>query len=230
MNSNPLIGLGLASLTLALTPWSPSPAASAQAPTRTAPAASVMAPAAPVVMAPAAPVVILYNHTTGRCLDLPGAGKGKRFGPVEQWLCRPETDDNQRFEMRAAGKHGPYQRFMLRNQKDGYCLDLPTAGAVPSGTRLREGRCVPSDNQMWYRVPVRGGAWLLVNEKSKLCLDVVGAKPATLRAPLAVATCSMTDDHVWRMVPPSQVVGDDVPAPKPAKPAPAAKTAKPAKT
>jgi hypothetical protein len=32
------------------------------------------------------------------------------------------------------------------------------------------------------------------------------------------------------MVPPSQVVGDDVPAPKPAKPAPAAKTAKPAKT
>lgn len=206
MSSPATIGFGLASLSLALAPLSAPAWASAGAGAAAAPAA------------PKPELVILKNHVTGRCLDLPGAGKGTRFGPVQQWLCRPETDDNQRFVTLPRGKHGAYDRFMLQNHKDRYCLDLPTAGAVRSGTRLREGLCRPNDNQMWYRVPVRGGAWLLVNEKSKLCLDVVGVKSRKLNAPLAVSRCSMTDDHVWRMVHPSKVVGEDVPAP--AKPAP----------
>ncbi len=214
MSSPALIGYGLASLSLLLAPLVGSAGATSTA------AGGVGAPAAPA--APKPELVILKNHVTGRCADLPGAGKGKRFGPVEQWLCRPETDDNQRFVTLPRGKHGAYDRFLLQNHKDRYCLDLPTAGAVPSGTRLREGLCRPKDNQLWYRVPVRGGAWLLVNEKSKLCLDVVGVKSTKLNAPLAVSTCSMTDDHVWRMVHPSKVVGNDVPAAKPA-PKPVAK-------
>ncbi len=222
MSTSALLGLGVASISLALAPLaapSATPAASMTHATSLVSAAQATA-AASAAQAPGArkpELVILVNHTTGRCLDLPGAGKGTRFGPVQQWLCRPEIDDNQRFVTLPRGMHGPYERFMLQNHKDRYCLDLPTAGAVKSGTRLREGLCRANDNQMWYRIPVRGGAWLLVNEKSRLCLDVVGTKSTALNAPLAVSTCSMADDHVWRMLHPSKVTGQDVPAPKPVR-------------
>jgi hypothetical protein len=151
----------------------------------------------------------IKNKTTGRCADVPGFGKGYPNAPVNQYTCRFATSDNQRWTFvpngTATGASGTkYNQYLIKNAKDGLCLDAPGFGTNANGARIIEYTCAgdPSkDNQQWYTVVRtangRTGVWI-VNTKSKKCLDVSGTNAGN-DARLTLFTCSdaKTEDHYW---------------------------------
>lgn len=148
---------------------------------------------------------LFLNYATGKCLDLPGYGKGTVNGPVLQYECNPTDSDNQLFTIEATGLTSEgRQLVVIRNVKDGLCLDLANYGAVPAGTAVTEYYCRPTfgDNQLfWFKtvyLPSAGTDLLeIVNHASGLCLDVAGVRTGGNGARINVYTCSVNDDHLW---------------------------------
>jgi hypothetical protein len=148
--------------------------------------------------------VLIKNRMTGLCMDVPGYGRGKVDGSVEQFTCDGSNNDNQLWDLvvnqKGAGPGGA-DLFTIRNAKDDYCADLPDFGAKPVHTRVHEYYCRPGsgDNQMWYLDKRANGAFWIRNHVSKgLCLDVAGEDGAGARgAKLMLFTCSDGDDHLW---------------------------------
>ncbi|MGW4020807.1 RICIN domain-containing protein [Streptomyces sp. NPDC005009] len=146
----------------------------------------------------------LKNVATGKCADLPYNEKGTVDGPVSQFDCRPTTQDNQLWDLEVAdsnGGPGGASLFVIRNRKDGLCMDLPYHGSVAAGTEVTEFHCRPAeDNQLWWLVPRPGGYWIR-NAASDLCMSVVGGSSAGNDARLQVARCgSGTGEQRWSVV------------------------------
>ncbi|OLT19605.1 hypothetical protein BJF79_47695 [Actinomadura sp. CNU-125] len=148
--------------------------------------------------------VLLHNVMTGLCADVPGFGKGKVDGPVEQFACDGSAKDNQRWDLvvnqKGAGPDGA-DLFTIRNAKDGLCMDLPGYGPPAKTAKVTEWRCNPGggDNQMWYLDRKKPGRFWIRNQSSGgLCLDVAGVNGAGgPAADLTVYPCAMTGDHLW---------------------------------
>ncbi|WP_117208518.1 RICIN domain-containing protein [Allorhizocola rhizosphaerae] len=143
--------------------------------------------------------VVIWNATTGKCVDIPGYGNGTVNGPVNQYTCDNSTADNQRFIFDDLGIGDGF--YNIRNEKDGLCLDVPNYGSVGSGTLVSEYHCDYStaDNQLYYlEVRPSGYYWIRnVASDGDLCLDVAGFGTGGNDARLTLYTCSDTDDHLW---------------------------------
>ncbi|MFF9486140.1 RICIN domain-containing protein [Streptomyces sp. NPDC014676] len=146
----------------------------------------------------------LKNVATGKCADLPYFEKGSVDGPVSQYNCRPTTQDNQLWDLEVAdadGGPGGASLFVIRNRKDGLCMDLPDYGSVAAGTKVTEYHCRPAaDNQLWWLDP-RSGGYRIRNAASDLCMSVAGGSAAGNDARLQVARCgSGTGEQRWSVV------------------------------
>ncbi|MFB7496777.1 RICIN domain-containing protein [Streptomyces sp. NPDC056161] len=153
--------------------------------------------------------VLMENKATGKCADIPDFGKGTKDGPVNQYICRPTTADNQLWDMKVTdsdGGPGGASLFVIQNRQDGFCFDLPYYGSVSPGTKVTEYYCdgTNRDNQQWWLDPRPDGYWIR-NVASNLCLDVTGGSSAGDDAHLQVSVCGDTQGSAQRWMP-SQVV------------------------
>jgi len=151
---------------------------------------------------------LIYNVRTGKCVDLPSFGWNPVDTPVTQYTCAAGGGDNQMWfshETRTVDGDPLYQ---LVNSASGLCLDLPSYGAAPAGSRVATYTCNSSpenDNQEWILDEVGPGSYLIVNYKNKLCLDVSGdaynGGDLANDLPLTVYYCQNLnndyDDHIW---------------------------------
>jgi hypothetical protein len=150
--------------------------------------------------------VLLKNVSTGQCADVPNYGNGRVDGPVNQYPCNGTSGDNQLWDLvphPEAGK-GPDGSvlFVIRNSKDGLCLDLPNFTGVSGGTRITEYHCRPArnDNQFYWLDRRSDGTYWIRNLASRnLCLNVAGAGTGRNDAALQIGTCndSSQDDTHW---------------------------------
>ncbi|WP_051718277.1 MULTISPECIES: RICIN domain-containing protein [unclassified Streptomyces] len=150
--------------------------------------------------------VLLKNVTTGQCADVPNYGNGKVDGPVNQYPCNGTSADNQLWDLvphQEAGKGpGGSVLFLIRNSKDGLCLDLPNYGGVAGGTRITEYPCQATrrDNQYYWLDRRSDGTYWIRNLASRnLCLNVAGPGTGRNDAALQIGTCndSANDDAHW---------------------------------
>ncbi|MEV8602749.1 RICIN domain-containing protein [Streptomyces griseoviridis] len=150
--------------------------------------------------------VVLKNKKWSLCLDLPGTGKGKKDQRVQDGACVTSSADNQRWTL-AKSSSGQGTRgadlYLIRNVKDGLCLDLPYYEGRRASTPVSEFTCdgTDHDNQLWWFDKRANGTYWVRNQKSgDLCLDVARADKATAHAGLTIFGCSDLDDHQWRFV------------------------------
>jgi hypothetical protein len=153
---------------------------------------------------PYGPYFIL-DLATKECIDLPGSGPGPRDGPVNQFPCTKTGDDNQEwsFEPRTVDGNGN-QLYWIRNTDDGFCIDVPGQGPVPSSTLLDETGCFDQDNQNFRLEPkvTKGGFtyYWLRNTVADMCIDVDGPGTGGPSARLTLVPCMSNDDHEWALV------------------------------
>ncbi|WP_437088130.1 RICIN domain-containing protein [Streptomyces sp. enrichment culture] len=97
---------------------------------------------------------------------------------------------------------------LIKNEKYGFCLDLPGTGKSKPNTLVQDGACRASsgDNQKWAleRVADGGGTreadlYLIHHVKSGLCLDLYGDGPAQVASPAGLFGCnsSTVDNQLW---------------------------------
>ncbi|MFG3254886.1 RICIN domain-containing protein [Streptomyces sp. NPDC048172] len=146
----------------------------------------------------------LVNAMTGMCADVPGKGKGKDGGHINQDPCADDRgEDNQVwiFDVKQR-KPGKGRLFVIRNSKDGRCMDLPGYGSVPGATGVVEAGCdgTAKDNQLWWLDDRDDGKhWIRNYRSEQMCLDVSGKKfgGGGEDARLTVVPCNPKDDHAW---------------------------------
>ncbi|MFG1890456.1 RICIN domain-containing protein [Micromonospora sp. NPDC049051] len=148
----------------------------------------------------------IYNLRYKVCVDVPNFGPGRSEGPVGQFECARNRDDNQQwtFEPRGVDSSGGYQLYWIRNIDDRLCIDLPGSGKVEANTAVQQYECRDHDNQYFRLEPKRdsGGLqyyWLRAT-KSGMCLDIPSQGNADPKAPLTLFPCSSGDDHEWALV------------------------------
>ncbi|MBO8188884.1 RICIN domain-containing protein [Streptomyces spirodelae] len=147
---------------------------------------------------------MVVNRRTGKCVDLPGTGKGKPDGRVQQGACDTSAGargGNQRWHLDLKKKDagpGDADLYLIRNVKDGLCLDLPAFGPVKSTTPVTEYHCrAKNDNQLWWFDKQSDGTYWIRNHKSgHLCLDVADRKKA--HAHLRIVGCEDNSVQQWR--------------------------------
>ncbi|MEV8565922.1 RICIN domain-containing protein [Streptomyces sp. NPDC051322] len=162
--------------------------------------------------------VLVQNTATGLCMELPGRDAGKINGPVVENDCNPTDQDNQIWDFEVRYAHGGPNGaplFQMRNVKDHLCVDLGELGGRPSGTPLAEFTCVGTlaDNQLWWlEKQPNGGYWFHNYASNQMCLNVAGFlhpgpnQPSETSQLTIFDPCSNTDDREWRIlkVEPSQ--------------------------
>ena len=143
--------------------------------------------------------VFVKNAASGLCADLPNYGPGTIDGPVNQYHCRRGDTDNQVWTVQVVpGLKGPggAPLFVVRNDMDDHCMDLPFYAGKPAGTKVTEYYCRPvkSDNQLWYRTHTTGSRYRIHNEASHgLCLGVTSRSHAADEQ-LEIHKCGAGDD------------------------------------
>ncbi|WP_052425195.1 RICIN domain-containing protein [Streptomyces fulvoviolaceus] len=152
--------------------------------------------------------VLLKNIATNRCADLPGSGKGKSGGSVNQHLSCSSTD-NQLWDLKVTypdSGPGGSSLFVIKNRTDGLCMDLPYYTNVKPETQTTEHACdgSNSDNQLYWLDPRPEGYWIR-NAASNMCIGVNGGSSATDNAYLKVVKCGDTSVSAQRWIV-SQVV------------------------
>ncbi len=151
--------------------------------------------------------VMLRNVLTGLCADVPGYGKGQVGGPVNQFDCEKSAGDNQVWDFEVSNKGGGpggANLFVIKNEKDGLCMDAAGKGDAPGPTAVTEGNCdaTNADNQLWWLDGQGDGTYWIRNAKSSdRCLDVWGETFGSggRDAHLGLADCNPEDDHAWKL-------------------------------
>ncbi|MET9355948.1 RICIN domain-containing protein, partial [Streptomyces sp. NPDC006617] len=152
--------------------------------------------------------VMLRNATTHMCADVPGRGKGKINGIVQQANCH-EEGDNEYWHLEVKyekGGPGGAALFQIRNTTDQFCMDLGEYGARPVGTGIAEFHCdgTKADNQLWWVDKQESGDYWIRNFASNnKCLNVKGQNGGT-ETPLNIADCTNIDDQEWKIIHPSK--------------------------
>jgi hypothetical protein len=144
----------------------------------------------------------LKNAEGGRCADVPGYENGYPGLFLQTGYCTYGAADNQVWSLGVIqGVNGPggAPLFVIRNTRDGYCIDLPGRGAQASGTDVGEQSCQPTnhENDLWYRTHVHGDLYRIRNHASHgLCFGVTGRSKAVERR-LEIHTCGSSDAWSW---------------------------------
>ncbi|MEV0778354.1 RICIN domain-containing protein [Streptomyces sp. NPDC050428] len=156
---------------------------------------------------PSGPVLI-KNQKFGSCVELPGRGEGKQHGRVQDDRpCEPTSADNQQWTLKRTHKGrgtGGADLYLIRNVKDGRCLDLYGDEPARVSTPVTEFRCKATleDNMLWWFHKRPNGTYWIRNQMSgDMCLDISRTekeKPAN--AILTIYPCNDRDDHQWRFV------------------------------
>ncbi|MFD4032263.1 RICIN domain-containing protein [Streptomyces sp. NPDC058637] len=141
---------------------------------------------------------VLKNAGTGLCVDIGGYGKGSLNAPVTQYPCNNTNGDNQLWNLDIVAKSGGPQNapvFLIRNSKDGLCLDLGEYTARPADTKVSEFHCNSTgDNQLWWLDPRGDGTnWIRNVVSNDLCLRPTGGSGAGADARLVIAACGFGD-------------------------------------
>jgi hypothetical protein len=134
--------------------------------------------------------VLIRNVTTRLCADIPGNGNGASDGPVNQFDRNGSAVDNQLWDLEVASTSGGpngASLFVIKNHKDGLCMDLPNYGPEPAGTKIEEFACnsTTKDNQLWWLDPRPDGTYWIRDDSSGMCLDLPGVGTARDDARLA---------------------------------------------
>jgi Ricin-type beta-trefoil lectin domain-like len=146
--------------------------------------------------------VLLKNAQAGRCADVPGYQNGYPGLFLQTGYCTYGASDNQVWSLSVIqGLNGPdgAPLFLIRNTRDGYCIDLPGGGAQATGTDVGEQSCRPTnaDNELWYRTHVHGDLYRIRNHASHgLCFGVAGRSDAVEKR-LEIHTCGSGDTWSW---------------------------------
>ncbi|WP_435193303.1 RICIN domain-containing protein [Streptomyces sp. NRRL F-5630] len=141
---------------------------------------------------------VIKNADTGQCIDIGGYDKGKINDPVNQFPCNDTTVDNQLWNLDIVDKNGGPQNaplFLIRNSKDGLCLDLGYYNARSAGTKVSEFHCnATGDNQLWWLDPRGDGTnWIRNAVSNDLCLRPTDGASAGNDARLEIAMCGFGD-------------------------------------
>ncbi|GAA2327341.1 hypothetical protein GCM10010431_57080 [Streptomyces kunmingensis] len=141
---------------------------------------------------------VIKNAATGQCIDIGGYNKGKINDPVNQYPCNDTTGDNQLWNLDIVDKNGGPQNaplFLIRNNKDGLCLDLGYYNARSAGTKVSEFHCnATGDNQLWWLDPRGDGSnWIRNAVSNDLCLRPTDGASAGNDARLEIAMCGFGD-------------------------------------
>lgn len=144
---------------------------------------------------------VIKNASTGQCVDIGGYGKGQINNAVNQYPCNGTTGDNQLWNLDIVDQDGGPQNaplFLIRNSKDGLCLDLGYYNARSEGTKVAQFHCNASgDNQLWWLDPRGDGTNWIRNAVSKdLCLRPTGGASAGNDARLEIAPCGYGDHWI----------------------------------
>ncbi|MEV0224057.1 RICIN domain-containing protein [Streptomyces sp. NPDC050704] len=154
--------------------------------------------------------IVLQNLSTKLCADLPGEGKGKKDGRVQQFPCKQTADDNQLWNLEVQvekGGPGGTHLFQIRNAKDQLCMDLPNYGANPIRTEVTEFTCdgTVEDNQLWWLTKQEsGGYWIRNFASNGKCLEVAGSNDVRAEVTLMIFDCTNVEDQEWRIIQPSK--------------------------
>ncbi|MEU6280117.1 RICIN domain-containing protein [Streptomyces sp. NPDC047028] len=153
--------------------------------------------------------VLLYNPTTKKCVDIPGYDKGTINGPVREYVCDGSDHDNQLFDLDVQDEHGGpggAALFLIRNVKDGLCLDLPYNGPAPVGQKITEYTCdATQDNQLYWADKQKNGEYWIRNFTSnQLCIGVDGDSNGGDDTDLVLDNCTNYEDQQWKIVHPEQ--------------------------
>ncbi|MGN5635194.1 RICIN domain-containing protein [Streptomyces sp. AC154] len=144
---------------------------------------------------------VIRNASTSQCVDIANYGKGKPTAPVNQYPCNATTADNQLWSLDIVHKSGGPQNapvFLIRNVKDGLCLDVGYYKARPAGSKVSEFHCRPTgDNQLWWLDPRGDGTnWIRNVVSNDLCLRPTGGASAGNDARLEIAPCGVGDHWI----------------------------------
>ncbi|MFF5091098.1 RICIN domain-containing protein [Streptomyces niveus] len=193
---------------------SPKPSASTTKPAPPKPKAEVKPTAAPKPKkapndGPKMPRgdVLIKNKKFGSCLDIPGHGKGRSDGRVQDWLdCDASKVDNQRWSLVRTHKGrgtGGSDLYVIRNVKDQMCLDLRGEGPAKVSSQVVEYRCKPTvaDNQLWWFDKRSNGTYWIRNQKSgDMCLDLSRTNKDSASGDVTLFPCDDEDDHQWSFI------------------------------
>ncbi|MFE5111336.1 RICIN domain-containing protein [Streptomyces sp. NPDC056663] len=152
--------------------------------------------------------VLLRNTTTKKCADIPGYEKGKVNGKVYEYTCDGTDQNNQLWNLEVKypkGGPGGSPLFVIRNAKDGLCMDLPGYGAAPIKSDLTEFTCngAMTSNMLWWLDKQKSGAYWIRNFASNnKCLDVAGFSTGKDFTNLTLYDCSNNDDQEWQIIHP----------------------------
>ncbi|MFI6339932.1 RICIN domain-containing protein [Streptomyces sp. NPDC050535] len=150
--------------------------------------------------------VVFKNEKWSFCVDLFGQGGGKSGTRIwDDHSCTTSPRDNQLWKLepvRGNSTDGS-SLYLIRNVKDGLCMDLPGEGGVEVSTQIVERECKATerDNQLWWLDKRSNGAYWIRNQKSgDMCMDVsrTSAKPSNAR--LTVSACGDSAAVQWRIV------------------------------
>ncbi|MER8069103.1 RICIN domain-containing protein [Streptomyces sp. NPDC094034] len=152
--------------------------------------------------------VLIKNEKFGSCVDLPGRGEGKQHGRVQDARpCDSTSADNQLWTLKLTHKGrgtGGADLYLIRNVKDGRCLDLYDDDPAPVSMRVTEFTCKPilEDNMLWWFHKRPNGTYWIRNQMSgDMCLDIArGEREKPANATLTIYPCNDRDDHQWRFV------------------------------
>lgn len=151
--------------------------------------------------------VLIKNKKFGSCIDIPGHGKGRQDARVQDWLdCDPATTDNQRWTLerthKGRGTRGA-DLYLIRNVKDGMCLDLAGEDSARVSAPVIEYSCKPTlaDNQLWWFHKRSNGTYWIRNQKSgDMCLDLSRTNKDSANGGITLFPCNDKDDHQWRFI------------------------------
>ncbi|MER7396871.1 RICIN domain-containing protein [Streptomyces sp. NPDC000151] len=146
--------------------------------------------------------VLVKNVTNQTCADIP-TDQGRPDGPVNQSGCNSATSDNQLWNLDKKLDHGGPNGapvFVIRNDKDGLCMDLPNFGGARPATRVTEFRCngTPDDNQLWWLDKKAEGRYWIRNVKSdNQCLDSQVADSQDRNLSIFPCADEAHNNHEW---------------------------------
>ncbi|MEU6083020.1 RICIN domain-containing protein [Streptomyces sp. NPDC047108] len=147
--------------------------------------------------------VLIKNLTNATCADVPGGGYGYADGPIHQAVCNSTTEDNQLWNLEKKYENagpGGSALFVIRNTKDGMCMDLPGNEGAPVATAVTEFPCngSTSDNQLWWLDKKADGLYWIRNFASNhQCLDSQTADNEDRNLIVYICRPESQNNHQW---------------------------------
>ncbi|WP_146057165.1 RICIN domain-containing protein, partial [Streptomyces sp. SM14] len=149
--------------------------------------------------------VLIKNDVNGTCVAHSNETTGGRNYLLRHLNCSQGTENmrwNLELRFENAGPGGS-PLYTIRNDRAGYCMDLPGKGPKERGTKVHQARCFPDmeDNQLWWLDEKAPGKYFIRNfASSDFCLDSFDNNDPD--KVLMIWSCDPIDknNHAWTLV------------------------------